>query len=71
MRGYLNVTTETELKQALNLAADALDIASDWNLDNVQITPPPKWNLPASGEDPADGWCSTRALAQKLRELAA
>lgn len=65
------MTTEAELKQALKVAAEALDIASDWHVENAQCNPPPEWNLPADGEDPADGWCSTRALAQKLRELAA
>lgn len=59
-----------EIKKALLVAADALDIASDWNVDNVQVSPPKEWNLSANGEDTADGWCSTRALAAKLREIA-
>jgi hypothetical protein len=59
-----------EVLQALRLAADALEIAADWNLDNVQINPPSEWELGAMGEDPADGWCSTNQLARKLREIA-
>jgi hypothetical protein len=59
-----------EVKQALEIAANALDIVADWNIDNVQVNPPVEWKLDAWGEDTADGWCSTRELAQKLRELA-
>lgn len=62
---------EEEYKRALLVAADALDIASDWNVDNVQCYPPQEWGLPAYGEEPEDGWCSTRALAELLRNLAA
>lgn len=63
--------TIEELKQALRIASDALSIADDWNLPAVQVNPPKEWNLPGGGEDPADGWCSTMALALKLRELSA
>lgn len=34
------MTTEDELKQALQIAADALEVASDWNLPAVQVDPP-------------------------------
>ena len=57
-------------KQALAIAADALEIAADWDLPAVQATPPKDWNLSGGGKDAADGWCSTRELARKLRELA-
>jgi hypothetical protein len=62
--------TIEELKQALKVAANALSIADDWNLPCVQAEPPKEWNLDGGGEDPADGWCSTMALVDKLRELA-
>ena len=62
---------ESEYKQALAIAADALDIAADWDVDNVQCNPPKEWRLPAYGEDPEDGWCSTSALAELLRNLVA
>jgi len=61
---------EAELRKALKLAAVALIIADDCGLPNVQVDPPQEWQLEAAGEDPADGWCSTSALATKLRELA-
>lgn len=64
------MATEAELKQALKLAALALEIAHDWNLPEVQVFPPSEWGLEADQEDAADGWCSTYALAEKLRELA-
>lgn len=60
---------KTELRKAFEIAADALDIAADSNLTNVQVDPPEHWQLPAFGEETSDGWCSTRMLAEKLREL--
>lgn len=65
--GQLN---EKELKTALLIAAEALDIASDWNVRDVQVYPPSEWGLESYGENAADGWCSTRQLAKKLRQLA-
>ena len=59
-----------KLRQALRVAARALDIADDWGFPEVQVYPPKEWGLEAIGEDIADGWCSTRQLAAKLRELA-
>lgn len=59
-----------QLKQALLLAAEALFIASDWNVNQVQINPPKEWDLDGGEEDPEDGWCSTDSLARKLRQLA-
>lgn len=61
---------DNEVKRALLLAADALDIAADWHLPAMQVNPPPEWGLDGGGEDAADGWCSTSALAAKLREIA-
>lgn len=71
----LNIETKSEIKQALNIAADALEIASDWYLSDIQVNPPRAWGLCAenkpSEQRAIDGWCNTRALANKLRELAA
>lgn len=65
--------TQTEeikkLKEALKVAADALSIASDWNVNQVQVNPPKEWELDGGEEDPEDGWCSTYALAKKLEQL--
>jgi hypothetical protein len=58
-----------EAREALRVAAMALDIAVDWDLENVQVDPPRAWNLEAHGEDVSDGWCATTELARKLREL--
>jgi hypothetical protein len=58
-----------KLKEALKVAADALSIASDWNVNQVQVNPPKEWDLDGGDEDPEDGWCSTSALARKLRQL--
>lgn len=59
-----------EIRTALLIAADALDIAAAWNVTEVQVNPPKEWNLNAYSEDTEDGWCATRQLARKLRELA-
>ena len=64
------VERNVELCEALELAAKALDIAESWNLYDVQIDPPKEWKLDAADEDPEEGWCSVRALARKLLELA-
>ena len=58
-----------KLRVALSVASRALDIAADWNVDEVQAHPPKGWNLEAFGEDPGEGWCSTRLLAKKLNEM--
>lgn len=68
MRKPEDLSRSTELRKALEIAADALDIAADWNITNVQVHPPVHWQLPAYDENPEDGWVSTRALAEKLRE---
>lgn len=60
----------TDVYDALIKAAEALEIASDWNVKNVQVFPPERWALEAWGEEAQDGWCATFALARKLREIA-
>lgn len=40
------MTSEQEikkLKEALKVAADALSIAADWNVNQVQVNPPKEW----------------------------
>jgi hypothetical protein len=65
------VTAERDaLRVALAVAADALHIAADFNLPAVQAEPPLEWGLDGGGEDPAEGWCCTRGLANKLSRLA-
>ena len=63
------MATQDEMRLALSIAACALRIASDWNLSDVQVYPPAEWKLEANDEDPADGWCSTAALAEHLLSL--
>jgi len=60
----------SEIRLALNLAADALNIASDWNMNQVQINPPREWKLPGGEESAREGWCTTDSLAAKLRKIA-
>jgi len=61
---------DEEIKMALEIAATALDIAADWNVPEIQVNPPKEWGLKSYTEDEADGWCATRQLAEKLRQLA-
>ena len=63
------MATVNELKQAIMVAADALAIADDW-MPSIQVDPPQEWDLSGGGEDPADGWCGTMALSEKLRDIA-
>lgn len=58
-----------EVRKALLIAADALEIAGDWNVADVQVYPPEEWGLESYSENAQDGWCSVRQLAKKLREL--
>jgi hypothetical protein len=60
-----------DVREALRISADLADISCDWNLPNVQVYPPVRWELSASGEDVSDGWVSTRELANKFRALTA
>ena len=62
--------SHAELRAALVLAAKALNIASEWHVENVQINPPAEWCLTANGENTQEGWCSTNSLAKKLNQLA-
>lgn len=59
-----------ELRSSLLVAVLALEIASDWDLVDVQCYPPKEWKLEAFEEDSKDGWCSTALLAEKLRNIA-
>ena len=59
----------TELKKALLIASEALSIAADWNVNELQVHPPKEWNLDSYEEDTEDGWCSTRELSRKLLAL--
>ena len=59
-----------EIRRALQVAAAALDIASDWGVVDVQVDPPSAWGLEAYEEDAQTGWCSTAQLAVKLQKLA-
>ena len=68
--GWVRGDIMEKLRQALRVAADALNIVADWNLSDIQVNPPKEWGLETIGEDIADGWCSTRQLAAKFRELA-
>lgn len=61
---------QAEVKKALGITADALDIADDWGVHNVQVDPPIEWDLECT-EELSKEWCSTMALAEKLKELAA
>lgn len=54
-----------ELKEALRVAADALSIAADWNVDDVQVDVPETWGL-----DAEDGMYRTNEIANKIRQLA-
>lgn len=59
----------TEIKRILKVVADALDIASDFGIIDVQANPPLEWGLVAYEEDVNEGWCSIQELVKKLREL--
>lgn len=61
---------QVEVKKALEIAASVLDVAADCNFTDVQVKPPAEWNLNAYIEESSEGWCSTRELAGKLKELA-
>lgn len=56
-----------DLISCLNVAAEAIDIASDWNLPAVQVNPPTEWGIDSGGEDDDGSWASTRGLADHFR----
>ena len=56
-----------ELKKALKVAAAALSIASDWNVDRMELEVPKEWDLDNEGEE--EGWYRTSTLTQKLKQL--
>jgi len=64
------INQRNEAREALLVAARALYIAEDWHVEEVQCTPPREWELDSCDGDAEEGWCSTAALARKLREIA-
>lgn len=56
-----------EFKEALKVASQALSIASDWNVSEMELEIPEKWNLDNDGL--AEGWCSVSELVRKFRQL--
>lgn len=56
-----------QLKQALKVAADALSIANNWNVSEMELELPSEWKLDNEGLE--EGWCSTNELSSKLRQL--
>ena len=55
------------------IAAKALHIAADWNVDHVQVSPPSDWygnGLHAGGESKDEGCVYTRSLANFINNLA-
>jgi len=59
-----------EARLALLVASEALYIAEDHHLEEVQCNPPREWELDSYNENAEEGWCSTASLALKLREIA-
>lgn len=62
---------QVEVKKALEIATIALNICADWDVEDIQVDPPKEWDLGAYTEEVSEGWCSTRELASKFKELAA
>jgi hypothetical protein len=63
--------SQQEALAALRVAADALDIASDWNVDRLELGDAPlAFGLHPDPDDDEPGWYSTRAVAEALRNLA-
>lgn len=65
----MNQINLAEIRVALVLASDALEIAEGY-CPHVQIDPPRAWKLPGGDESARDGWCTTSSLARKLSKLA-
>lgn len=53
--------------EALRVAEQTCDIASDWHLPDVDVKVPAEWNVPCNEE----GWPTTHGLAMYFRGLAA
>ena len=64
----MNKPTTEDLKKALKIAADALEIADDWAMTDIEIDTPKEWSADVSSCE--DGWISTMALVEKLRSMA-
>lgn len=58
------------LREALLVAAEALEIVADWNVDDIQLDTPPEWELSSCYEEGEISWCDVGTLAKKLREIA-
>jgi hypothetical protein len=58
-----------DIKLFLEIMVDVLHIAYDWDINDVQVHPPPEWNLEAWTEDKQDGWVHVMDLARKAEEL--
>lgn len=63
------MTTVQELRDALRVAARALEQVSDWDITDVRAHPPKEWGLKAYGDGASHGWCSITQLAKKLAGL--
>ena len=59
-----------DCRKALLLAAEALEIASEWGLQDVQANPPPEWGLVAYDENAEDGWVAAAEVAKICRFFA-
>ena len=66
----MSAPTTEQLKEALKIAADALEIASEWIVTDIEIDTPKEWNLNASCDPQNDGWVPAMALVEKLRSMA-
>lgn len=57
-----------KLKEALKVAANALNIASDWNVNSLNLEVPKEWNL-EHDENEGEGWYRTNDIARKIKQL--
>ena len=60
------MATVQELRDALRVAARALEQVSNWDVTDVQAYPPKSWGLKAYSDGALHGWCSITQLAKKL-----
>lgn len=71
MNTNIEANTDGAVIAALRVAADALDIAADWNVDRLELGDAPiAFGLHPDPDDDEPGWYDTRSLADALRELA-
>ena len=57
--------------ELLQKIVDALRIANDWNLDELNIEPPEEWGLelPEDCNGVMEGWCYTTDFANHIESL--